>query len=97
MMRNNLGAAKRLRKELQSLEKAARNGDSDSDIHLRPTSPSSLLHWGSGLSFGPFLEMGLPALRRRPLTSSHAAMATSGQAKKSMPLEISSMMLFFHQ
>ena len=26
---NNLGAAKRLRKELQSLEKAVRNGDCD--------------------------------------------------------------------
>mmetsp|Transcript_23379 Transcript_23379/g.33379 ORF Transcript_23379/g.33379 Transcript_23379/m.33379 type:complete len:173 (+) Transcript_23379:196-714(+) len=51
-MRNNLGAAKRLRKELQSLEKAAKNGDSDSDIFLRPTSPSSLLHW-TALIKGP--------------------------------------------
>ncbi len=56
-MRNNLGAAKRLRKELQSLEKAAKeakntHGDSaaaENDtldhIHLRPTCMSSLLHW----------------------------------------------------
>jgi peroxin-4 len=49
---NNLGAAKRLRKELQSLEKAARNGDSDTDIYLRPTSSSSLLHW-TALIRGP--------------------------------------------
>ena len=52
MMRNNLGAAKRLRKELQSLEKAVRNGDSDTDIYLRPTSSSSLLHW-TALIKGP--------------------------------------------
>ncbi|EJK62986.1 hypothetical protein THAOC_16382, partial [Thalassiosira oceanica] len=52
-MRNNLGAAKRLRKELQSLEKSARNGDtSDSDIYLRPASSSSLLDW-SALVKGP--------------------------------------------
>ena len=52
-MRNNLGAAKRLRKELQSLEKSARNGDtSDSDIYLRPASASSLLDW-SALVKGP--------------------------------------------
>jgi len=51
-MRNNLGAAKRLRKELQCLEKAATNGDSDVDIFLRPTSPSSLLHW-TALIKGP--------------------------------------------
>ena len=52
-MRNNLGAAKRLWKELQSLEKSARNGDtSDSDIYLRPASSSSLLDW-SALVKGP--------------------------------------------
>lgn len=57
-MRNNLGAAKRLRKELQSLEKSAKNGDTaatatsaaaendtSDTIHLRPTDMSSLLHW----------------------------------------------------
>ena len=52
MIRNNLGAAKRLRKELQSLEKASRSGDSDTDIYLRPTSTSSLLHW-TALIKGP--------------------------------------------
>eukprot|EP00569_Conticribra_weissflogii_P003634 CAMPEP_0171348878 /NCGR_PEP_ID=MMETSP0878-20121228/32110_1 /TAXON_ID=67004 /ORGANISM="Thalassiosira weissflogii, Strain CCMP1336" /LENGTH=197 /DNA_ID=CAMNT_0011853349 /DNA_START=87 /DNA_END=680 /DNA_ORIENTATION=- len=52
MMRNNLGAAKRLRKELQHLEKADRIGDTDSDIYLRPTSSSSLLHW-TALIRGP--------------------------------------------
>jgi peroxin-4 len=52
MIRNNLGAAKRLRKELQSLEKSARNGDADTDIYLRPTSPTSLLHW-TALIKGP--------------------------------------------
>ena len=52
MLRNNLGAAKRLRNELQSLEKAAKNGDSDTDIFLRPTSPSSLLQW-TALIKGP--------------------------------------------
>ena len=51
-MRNNLGAAKRLRKELQSLEKAAKNKDSDTDIFLRPTSSSSLLQW-TALIKGP--------------------------------------------
>lgn len=57
MMRNNLGAAKRLRKELQHLEKADRNGDTDSDIYLRPTSSSSLLHW-TALIRGPVGEFG---------------------------------------
>jgi peroxin-4 len=52
MMRNNLGAAKRLRKELQSLEKASKNNDEDTDIFLRPTSSSSLLHW-TALIKGP--------------------------------------------
>ena len=51
-MRNNLGAAKRLRKELQSLEKASKNNDEDTDIYLRPTSSSSLLHW-TALIKGP--------------------------------------------
>lgn len=51
-MRNNLGAAKRLRKELQHLEKSSRTNTDDSDIYLRPTSSSSLLHW-TALIKGP--------------------------------------------
>lgn len=53
MIGNNLGAAKRLRKELQHLEKSARSGDDDAaDVYLRPTSSSSLLHW-TALIRGP--------------------------------------------
>lgn len=57
----NLGAAKRLRKELQNLERsAAAKGGSlsssdasdDDDVWLRPTTSDSLLHW-TGLIRGP--------------------------------------------
>jgi len=49
-MAHSLGAAKRLRKELQSLQ---RNPDADDDVYLRPTNPSSsILHW-TALLRGP--------------------------------------------
>ena len=51
-MRNSLGAAKRLHKELQHLEKASRYNDDDAEIYLRPTSSSSILHW-TALIKGP--------------------------------------------
>lgn len=50
---SNLGAAKRLRKELQNLERAAAAGDpDDKDVYLRPTSAASILRW-SALIRGP--------------------------------------------
>lgn len=55
-MAHNLGAAKRLRKELQTLErtKAATTGQHENDeIFLRPSNPSqSILHW-TALLRGP--------------------------------------------
>jgi len=49
----NLGAAKRLRKELQNIERAAMSGNADDrDVYLRPTSMSSLLNW-TALIRGP--------------------------------------------
>ena len=56
-MAHNLGAAKRLRKELQNLErskKSTRNScEEHDDIFLRPTNPSkSILHW-TALLRGP--------------------------------------------
>lgn len=60
----NVGAAKRLRKELQNLERAAAAAASanagtgtsstadDDDVWLRPTTTDSLLHW-TGLIRGP--------------------------------------------
>ena len=49
----NLGAAKRLRKELQNIERAAMSGNADDkDVYLRPTSLNSLLHW-TALIRGP--------------------------------------------
>mmetsp|Transcript_13606 Transcript_13606/g.39726 ORF Transcript_13606/g.39726 Transcript_13606/m.39726 type:complete len:194 (+) Transcript_13606:221-802(+) len=52
-MASNLGAAKRLRKELQNLERAALSGDpDDADVYLRPSSPDSVLRW-TALLKGP--------------------------------------------
>mmetsp|Transcript_23991 Transcript_23991/g.36969 ORF Transcript_23991/g.36969 Transcript_23991/m.36969 type:complete len:173 (-) Transcript_23991:232-750(-) len=48
-MNSNLGAAKRLRKELQNLERSRNDND---DVYLRPTSPDSLLRW-TALIKGP--------------------------------------------
>lgn len=50
---STLGAAKRLRKELQNLERAAASGDpDDKDVYLRPSSSASILRW-SALIKGP--------------------------------------------
>lgn len=50
---SSLAAAKRLRKELQNLERAKAQGDADdSDVYLRPTSSASILRW-SALIRGP--------------------------------------------
>mmetsp|Transcript_18582 Transcript_18582/g.24623 ORF Transcript_18582/g.24623 Transcript_18582/m.24623 type:complete len:192 (+) Transcript_18582:130-705(+) len=57
-MSSNLGAAKRLRKELQNLERASSSSststnDDEQDVYLRPTSPStSILRW-TALLRGP--------------------------------------------
>ena len=59
----NLGAAKRLRKELQNLERGKTagstgssfgksSGDDDDDVWLRPSDPDNLLRW-TGLTRGP--------------------------------------------
>ena len=50
---DGIAAAKRLRKELQNLERAtAKNDPDDYDIYLRPTSPCSILKW-TALLRGP--------------------------------------------
>mmetsp|Transcript_8647 Transcript_8647/g.13038 ORF Transcript_8647/g.13038 Transcript_8647/m.13038 type:complete len:174 (+) Transcript_8647:177-698(+) len=55
-MSHNLGASKRLRKELQNLErskKSVKSQNEHDDIFLRPTNPSkSILHW-TALLRGP--------------------------------------------
>lgn len=57
----NLGAAKRLRKELQNLERGktsavgssfGKSSDADDDVWLRPSQPDNLLKW-TGLIRGP--------------------------------------------
>ena len=54
MSSGNLAAAKRLRKELQNLERATANNDPDDyDIYLRPTSPESILKWTAFLKGAP--------------------------------------------
>jgi ubiquitin-protein ligase len=56
-MAHNLAAVKRLRKELQHLERsndtaAGQAGDDDDNVYLRPTSDSSILLW-TALLLGP--------------------------------------------
>lgn len=49
-MSTNLAAVKRLRKELQHLERSSH--EETEDVYLRPTSEDSILHW-TALLQGP--------------------------------------------